>query len=211
MINNFLDVTIAEPLNLGAFSPLLAGQIYPIPIRSVGNTDLKETSVDAYELGYSGVVAKGRAIVSAAFYVNKIKDDIFFTEVPNSRWTASNPPPGWPLPPAVINLVPGASFPANFTYLNFGKQTQKGFELGVNSTINRYVGMFANYSYQATPEAQLRAVRAEPPAEEPLQRRRQLQPAAASWATSTSPTPTARSGRTCSTTATTARPRPTRW
>ena len=73
--------------------------------------------------------------------------------MPNSRWTASNPPPGWPLPPAVINLVPGASFPANFTYLNFGKQTQKGFELGVNSTLNRYVGMFANYSYQAEPEA----------------------------------------------------------
>jgi outer membrane receptor protein involved in Fe transport len=153
VINNFLDVTIAEPLNLGAFSPLLNGVIYPIPIHSVGNTDLKETSVDAYELGYSGVVAKGRAIVSAAFYVNKVTNDIFFTEVPNSRWTPSNPPPGWPLPPAVIGLVPGGSFPANFTYLNFGKQTQKGFELGVNSTLNRYFGMFANYSYQAKPEA----------------------------------------------------------
>ena len=29
----------------------------------LGNPDLKETSVDAYELGYSGVVAHGRAIV----------------------------------------------------------------------------------------------------------------------------------------------------
>src|SRR5204862_3710245 len=86
VINNFLNVTIAEPLNLGAFSPLLAGRIYPIPITSVGNQDLKETSVDAYELGYSGVVAKGRAIVSAAFYVNKTKDDIFFTEVPGTKW-----------------------------------------------------------------------------------------------------------------------------
>ena len=55
-----------------------------IPITSVGNQDLNETSVDAYELGYSGVVAQGRAIVSVAFYVNKTKDDIFFTEVPNS-------------------------------------------------------------------------------------------------------------------------------
>jgi outer membrane receptor protein involved in Fe transport len=156
VINNFLDVTIAEPLNLGAFSPLLAGRIYPIPITSLGNQNLKETSVDAYEVGYSGVVAKGRAIVSAAFYVNKTKDDIFFTEVPNSRWTAANPPPNFAfglLPAAVINFVPGASFPANFTYLNFGKQTQKGFELGVNSTLNKYVGMFANYSYQATPKA----------------------------------------------------------
>jgi outer membrane receptor protein involved in Fe transport len=153
VINNFLDVTIAEPLNLGAFVPQLAGVIYPIPIHSRGNVDLTETSVDAYELGYSGVVAKGRAIVSAAFYVNKIKNDIFFTEVPNSRWTATNPPPGWPLPPGVINLVPGASFPANFTYLNFGEQTQKGFELGVNSTLNQHVGMFVNYSFQAEPKA----------------------------------------------------------
>jgi outer membrane receptor protein involved in Fe transport len=153
VINNFLDVTIAEPLNLGLFSPALAGRIYSIPIRSAGNQNLNETSVDAYEIGYSGVVAQGRAIVSAAFYVNKTKDDIFFTEVPNSRWTATNPPPGWPLPPTVIALVPGGSFPANFTYLNFGKQTQKGFELGVNSTVNKYVGMFANYSYQATPKA----------------------------------------------------------
>jgi outer membrane receptor protein involved in Fe transport len=153
VINNFLDVTIAEPLNLGAFSPALAGRTYLIPIRSAGNQDLKETSVDAYEIGYSGVVMQGRAILSAAFYVNKTKDDIFFTEVPNSRWTAANPPPGWPLPPAVINLVPGASFPANFTYLNFGKATQKGFELGVNSTVSRSVGVFANYSYQATPDA----------------------------------------------------------
>jgi outer membrane receptor protein involved in Fe transport len=156
VINNFLNVTIAEPLNLGAFSPLLAGRIYPIPITSVGDQNLKETSVDAYELGYSGVVANGRAIVSAAVYVNKTKDDIFFTEVPNSRWTATNPPPGWAfglLPPAVIALVPGGSFPAHFTYSNFGHQTQKGFELGVNSTLNKYLGLFANYSYQATPKA----------------------------------------------------------
>jgi iron complex outermembrane receptor protein len=156
VINNFLDITIAEPLNLGAFSPLLAGKIYPIPIRSAGDPNLKKTSVDAYELGYSGIVAQGRAIVSAAFYVNKTTDDIFFTEVPNSRWTAANPPPNFAfgfLPPFVINLVPGASFPANFTYSNFGKQTQKGFELGVNTTLNRYAGAFVNYSYQAKPKA----------------------------------------------------------
>ena len=33
-----------------------------MPIRSAGNADLKEESVDAYELGYTGVVANGRAI-----------------------------------------------------------------------------------------------------------------------------------------------------
>jgi iron complex outermembrane receptor protein len=153
VINNFLDITIAEPLNLGLFSPALAGRIYPIPIHAGGNTNLKETTVDAYEIGYSGVVAQGRAMVSAAFYVNKTKDDIFFTELTDQRWTATHPPPGWPLNPAFIAFTPLKAFPATFTYLNFGKQTQKGFELGVNSTVSRHVGVFANYSYQATPKA----------------------------------------------------------
>ena len=156
VINNFLDITIAEPLPLGAFSPLLAGRTYLIPIHATGNSDLKETSVDAYELGYSGVVANGRAIVSAAFYVNRTKNDIFFTEQTALRWTAANPPPNFAfglLPPAVINLVPGRSFPGAFTYQNFGRTTQKGIEVGVNTTINRHAGMFANYSFQAEPEA----------------------------------------------------------
>ena len=156
VINNFLDITIAEPLPLRAFSPLLPNLTYLIPIRAHGNTALNETSVDAYELGYSGVVANGRAIVSAAFYVNKTKDDIFFTEETALRWTATNPPPNFAfglLPPAVIALTPARSFPASFTYQNFGKQTQKGVELGVNTTLNRFVGMFVNYSYQAKPKA----------------------------------------------------------
>ena len=156
VINNFLDITISEPLNLGLFSPLLAGRTYLIPIHATGNTELTETFVDAYELGYSGVVANGRAILSAAFYVNKTQDDIFFTEQTALRWTAANPPPNWAfglLPPAVIALTPQRSFPAAFTYQNFGRTTQKGIELGLNTTINRNVGMFVNYSYQATPSA----------------------------------------------------------
>jgi iron complex outermembrane receptor protein len=151
VINNFLDVTIAEPINLGAFSPALAGRIYPLPVKSVGNPDLTETSLDAYEIGYTGVVAQ-RTTVSAAFYVNSAKDDILFTESRTARYTATNPPPGWPLPPAVIALVPGASFPARFTYLNFGKTTQKGIELGVDSSINSHLAVFANYSWQGRPK-----------------------------------------------------------
>jgi outer membrane receptor protein involved in Fe transport len=152
VINNFLDVTLTEPINLGLINPALAGQVYLLPYYPKGNTDLKETSLDAYELAYTGIV-RGRTVLSASVYVNKTNDDILFTEVPNSRWTAANPPPGWPLPPAVITIVTrGAGFPANFTYLNFGKTTQKGLELGVDSTMNRNVSVFANYSYQAKPE-----------------------------------------------------------
>ena len=49
------------------------------------------TSITAYEVGYTGVI-KQRATVSAAFFVNDTKDDIFFTQVASYR--AANPPPG---------------------------------------------------------------------------------------------------------------------
>jgi iron complex outermembrane receptor protein len=151
VINNFLDVTVVEPVNLGLFSPALAGRIYPLPIQSVGNPDLKEQSLDAYEVGYTGIV-KNRATISAAFYVNRTKNDIFFTELTGQRYTAQRPPPGWPLPPGVIALIPGASFPARFTYLNFGKVTQRGLELGVDGAVNRHLNVYANYSWQGEPE-----------------------------------------------------------
>ena len=154
VINNFLDVTIVQPIDLTPFSalnPALKGRIYLLPVQSVGNQDLKETAVDAFEVGYSGEVANGRATLSAAFFVNKIKDDILFTEVTGARYTPANPPPGWPLPPFTIGLIPGGSLPSTFTYLNFGKTTQKGVELGVNTSVNRALNVFANYSYQARP------------------------------------------------------------
>ena len=149
VINEFLNVTIAEPINLGLFTPLLAGRTYPLPVVSAGNQSLKETSVDAFELGYTGIVAKGKAVVSAAVYVNRTINDILFTEDTSARYSAANVPPGWPLPPVVIDLAGG--FPGRFTYLNFGRTIDKGLELGVQAEVNQYVHAFANYSYQAKP------------------------------------------------------------
>ncbi len=162
-INNYLDTVISEPLNLGLFSPALAGRIYRIPLFARGDRVFREThggvgpelveqSVTAFEVGYSGIVRE-RATITAAWYYNRIKDDTFFTEITSERWTAANPPPGWPLPPAVIALVPGGSFPASFSYRNFGVVKQKGIELGVDGAVNRALGVFANYSYQPEPQA----------------------------------------------------------
>jgi len=155
VINNFLDVTLTEPIPLGRINPAFGSEVYLLPIKPVGNQDLKETSLDAYEIGYTGIF-RGRTVVSAAYYVNKTKDDILFTENRNLRWTSRNPPPNWAngkLPTFLVDVVSGGlGFPASFTYRNFGKTTQKGLELGVESELNQYVNMFANYSYQATPE-----------------------------------------------------------
>ena len=151
VINNFLDLVIAQPIDLGVFSPALAGRIYPLPVSIEGNPDLKEQSLDAFEIGYTGTLLK-RVTVSAAFYVNNLKNDILFTQDRSVVYTPANPPPGWPLPPAVIAAVPGGSLPARFTYQNFGKSVQRGFELGASGPLNGAVNAFANYSWQGTPD-----------------------------------------------------------
>ena len=162
-INNYLNTVISEPLNLGLFNPALAGRIYRIPIRAQGDRvfrethggvgpELSEQSVTAFEIGYSGII-RDRATVTAAWYYNRTKDDTFFTEITAERWRATNPPPGWPLPPAVINFVPGGSFPAAFSYRNFGVVKQQGVELGIDGAVSRALGLFANYSFQPEPDA----------------------------------------------------------
>jgi iron complex outermembrane receptor protein len=151
VINNHINLVISEPIDLRPLNPALPFP-YLLPVNIVGNTDLQEQSLDAFEIGYSGVVLEGRAIISAAYYMNWINNDILFTQ--DGVYTAANPPSNWPLPPAVITLLAaqGRTLPSQFTYRNFGKSTTQGIELGVNAFVNRYASLFANYSYQADPD-----------------------------------------------------------
>ncbi|MEZ5419987.1 MAG: TonB-dependent receptor [Vicinamibacterales bacterium] len=175
LINNFLEVNIVNQLDLRAINPLFAfapgGPAYNFPVAATGNEDLVEQQVDAFEVAYTGVVAK-RATVTAAFYYNKSKDDIFFTQV--GRYRANNPPPGWLakvgplvgtvqalgileiLPPSCLTnpTAPCATggLPSAFSYRNLGTVVDKGFELGVDAAVNRAVNVFANYSYQFKPD-----------------------------------------------------------
>ena len=155
LTNNFLELTIVNQINLGLINPALSGVLYNFPVQAVGNEDLVETSLNAYEVGYTGII-NNRATVTAAFYVNESKNDIFFTQV--GSYTAANPPSRWPLPPAVLNLLiagnafgPGNGLPSQFSYRNLGKVRDKGVELGVDVGINEHVGAYVNYSFQAEP------------------------------------------------------------
>jgi len=155
-VNNYLDVTLVNALDLGALNPALAGRQFVFPVRAVGNEDLKEESLTAYEIGYTGILSK-RAIVSAAFYVNDTENSIFFTQTGSYR--ATNPPPGWPLPPIALELIlqsgrfgPGNGLPSTFSYENLGKVRQKGIELGIDATVTNAVTAYVNYSFQPEPE-----------------------------------------------------------
>ncbi len=90
---------------------------------------------------------------SAAFYVNNLKNDILFTQDRSVALHAAE---------SAARLAAAAgrdraaslagSFPARFTYLNFGKSTQSGLELGVNGPVTADIDAFANYSWQGTPD-----------------------------------------------------------
>jgi iron complex outermembrane receptor protein len=154
-INNNIAATILNEVNLSALSPLLRQFVFPI--RAEGNEELKQETMTAYEVGYTGVI-RNRATVTAAVYWNNTKDGIYFTPV--AAYTAANPPPTWPsiIPTAALtvlaNLNPPVILPSRFTYLNLGKIRDKGVELGVDAAVNQYVNVFTNYSYQAMPEVE---------------------------------------------------------
>jgi len=143
MVNTFLETSFLNPLALGN-----AGTYY-YPTAAVGNDQLREESLTAYEAGYIGRF--GATTLGAAFYVNHTKNMIQFTQ--GASYTSSAPPPGWPLPPALLDrlIAEGRGLPSEFTYLNFDKITDKGLELSVDGRITSAASAFANYSWQAKP------------------------------------------------------------
>ena len=153
-INNFLQTAIIfAGVDLRPFG--IPVPLFPIIVPAFGNDQLKEESLTAYEIGYTGEFG-GRTSVSASFYINDTDNNINF--VPLTPYSSANLPPLWlasGLPPALFDLVSatqGGPFPSGFTYLNIGPLRQHGFELGVDSIVSENVSVFANYSWQGDPE-----------------------------------------------------------
>ena len=173
LINNYLDVQILQPVNLSALAPLLppplqpaVAQPFPLVIRAEGSEvrrdlgippaeKLKEESLKAYEVAYTGTFA-GRTTVGLAFYINDTDDNIrFFTEAKRDPYTVANPPPGWKLPPVILAAMAqrGIFLPRSFTYVNLGPLRNKGVEISVDHAFKRWLSGFANYSWQADPRS----------------------------------------------------------
>jgi iron complex outermembrane receptor protein len=154
VINNHLNVVIGQPVPLPGFPN------YQLPVNAVGNPDLEEQLLDAFEVGYSGVV--GRTVISAAVYKNWLQNEINF--LLTTPYTPANPPANWP-PPLPTFILAGITLPSRATYQNFGKYSTHGFELGVQSQVNPYVDVFANYSWQSDPDVDESEPNAVPPGE----------------------------------------------
>jgi outer membrane receptor protein involved in Fe transport len=153
VINNSLLIRTVQPVDLRAIG---IAQPFPLVVEVRGNKNLKEESVTAYELSYNGTFSK--TSVSASVYVNDQDDNINFVGVPASEdpYTSANPPPGFPaqLAPALTLLASrGVFLPRLFaTYKNLGPLRNKGVEVAVDHAFSSSVSVFANYSWQDTPE-----------------------------------------------------------
>jgi iron complex outermembrane receptor protein len=172
VINNYLDASIFTPVNLSALAPALPPILqpivlrpFPLVVRAVGSTlpigsavqeELKEESLTAYEVAYTGTL-NGRTTLGLAFYVNDLDQNINFVQLPANRdpYTAANPPPGWaPLPVVLLQglALQGIFLPRTaYTYLNLGPTRQKGLELSVDHRVSASMTAFANYSWQGNP------------------------------------------------------------
>lgn len=171
LIENFLDITIVNQAlvdpNL-VFQGLVAGGLVPpgvpcqfvlttcdpflyvFPSLALGNPQLQEEEMTAYEIGYVGTF--GRTTVNVAVYRNELEGDSDFYEA--AQYDSSNPPPGWPVslinPP--IPVVPGGVFPSVFSYRNIGEVIDEGVELAINTRPSDNLSVFFNYTYQQDPE-----------------------------------------------------------
>ncbi|MGH9174030.1 MAG: TonB-dependent receptor plug domain-containing protein, partial [Vicinamibacterales bacterium] len=68
LINNYLDVTIVNQLVLAQLNPAFAPLgVFNFPVHAVGNETLQEESIEAFEIGYTGII-NNRATLSAAVY-----------------------------------------------------------------------------------------------------------------------------------------------
>ena len=132
-INNHLQTSVLNEVNLSPISPALARFIFPVG--AVGNPDLKQETLTAYEIGYTGVAATGappsrrRSTGTRPRTRSSSRRSTFYAP--------ANPPPTWPavIPPFVLGLLP-TPLPSLYTYLNLGKVKDKGIELGVEAAVD---------------------------------------------------------------------------
>ncbi len=144
-VNNFLDIQVLSDIDLGAGTPFV------FPVNARGSTDLKEESLTAYEIGYTGVMGRG-LVLNAAFFLNDTRNIILFTQT--GSYDSQNPPPGWPLPPGVLDrlVAQGMGLPSELAYRNFDRVQNRGVELSLDARLDAHFGAFANYSWQDEPE-----------------------------------------------------------
>ncbi len=151
LVNNYLSTVIVQAATVDFGG---GPTTFFFPSAGVGNPDLSEETVDAYEIGYTGNFGS-RVTMTLALYQNIVKDNIDFFV--SKFYSPLDPPPAIPgLPtipdppgPAVLAVLP---LPKEFSYRNVGEVTYQGVELGFNVAFADGVTGTFSYTWQDTPD-----------------------------------------------------------
>jgi outer membrane receptor protein involved in Fe transport len=194
LINNYLDQNIfltnpvidLRPLGAAvpALRPLIPNEPFLLLVKNKGSEvvtpryNLKEESLDAYELAYTGSV--GNTTFGLAVYLNRSDDNINFTQLTPSTdfptglpgltfYNLQNPASGvgvvtgrpYTLSPILMGALaavpPQLGGPIRLpetvaSYLNLGPLENRGVEVSLDHSFSNDLSGFANYSFQDTPE-----------------------------------------------------------
>ncbi len=138
-VESYADFASSIDIPLGVAS-------FPVPITTLGNQDLRPQTIDAFEVGYNGVLGQ-RLSVNASVYHHRSTGAINLMTA--ALYSSTDAPPGWPLPPAVLD---GLSLPRLFQWGSAGTVTESGLETGVDWPIAGGFSGSANYSFESRPD-----------------------------------------------------------
>ena len=133
LVNNYLDTAVPN------LAILPNGNQFVFVTFAQGDEDLKEETVDAFELGWTGIV--GTSMISAAIYRNVTSELIDFAQA--EYYSAEDPPNG--LRP---EEVPERELVKTYRYRNVGETVDEGLELSVETWWGRGVLTTASYTWQ---------------------------------------------------------------
>jgi len=151
--NSYLNVTILQALAPGV----------AVPADAVGNINLVEESLEAYEIGYVGNLDNGMSVTVSA-YQNETKDSIDFY-IAQYYGPGNLPTPGptlpaplipcFAVPPGTTGLCPNGGLagvvPSDYSYRNIGKTIDVGLELSAEQDLGDWY-WWGNVSWQDEPE-----------------------------------------------------------
>jgi outer membrane receptor protein involved in Fe transport len=168
-LRGLIPLLVPGPTGLGLASLVPTTPINLI-VNNVGNPNLKEESVTAYEAAYTGTF-NDKTTLGIAVYRNKTDNNInFATVTPSASFPTGGPffdvytadtsagccaPSGIPGPLYSFLLAAKIITPLPrtvSTYLNLGPLQQDGVELSIDHRVNTSWSFSANYSYQAKPK-----------------------------------------------------------
>jgi outer membrane receptor protein involved in Fe transport len=130
-----------------------------VPIGSTPQAKLKQESLTAYEVAYTGTF-QDKTTVGVAVYINDLDDAIHFVTPPNDAdpYSAASPPPGWVargLPPPQLTAMAqaGVFLPRTaFKHVKLPATRQRGVELSLDERFSKALSAFVNYSWQGKEE-----------------------------------------------------------